>query len=138
MNKRVQKLIVSTCLAAGLTLAAGASTGTDHGFFWQCYVSGGSGSISFPGAGQYPGNFQANWSNVGDIVAGKGWNPGSVRVVNYNCGYISGSYNNFSIYGWTTSPLIEYYVCELGSVASGSAIGTFSSDGHNYTVYKHQ
>ena len=59
-----------------------ASTGTDHGFYWQCYVSSGSGSISFPGAGTYPGNFAVNWSNVGDIVAGKGWNPGSARVVN--------------------------------------------------------
>ncbi len=114
------------------------STGSDHGYFYQCYVSSGSGSISFPQAGTYAGNFQANWSNVGDIVAGKGWNPGSVRVVNYNCGSLTGSYNNFSVYGWTTSPLIEYYVCELGSVASGSAIGTLSSDGHNYTVYKHQ
>ena len=129
-------------LLAGLVIASApqsnASTGTDHGFFWQCYVSGGSGSISFPGAGTYPGNFAVNWSNVGDIVAGKGWNPGSVRVVNYNCGALSGSFNNFSVYGWTTNPLIEYYVCEMGSVVSGSQIGSLSSDGHNYNVYKHQ
>jgi endo-1,4-beta-xylanase len=115
-----------------------ASTGTDHGFFWQCYVSGGSGSISFPGAATYPGNFAVSWTNVGDIVAGKGWNPGSARVVNYNCGALTGSFNNFSVYGWTTSPLIEYYVCEMGSVASGSLIGSLSSDGRNYNVYKHQ
>jgi endo-1,4-beta-xylanase len=115
-----------------------ASTGNDHGFFWQCYVSGGSASISFPQASKYPGNFAVTWSNVGDVVAGKGWNPGSSHSIGYNIGSLNGSYNNFSIYGWTTNPLIEYYVCEKGSVASGSVINSISSDGHTYNFYKHQ
>jgi len=131
-----QGLLLASLIVA--SVHANASTGTDHGYFWQCYVSSGSGSISFPQAGKYAGNFQATWSNVGDIVAGKGWNPGSARTVNYNIGSLSGSYNNFSIYGWTTNPLIEYYVCEKGSVASGTAVGSLSSDGRTYTVYKHQ
>jgi len=116
------------------------STGTDHGYFYQCYVSSGSGSISFPQAGTYAGNFAASWSNVGDIVAGKGWNPGSSnRTVNYNCGSLTGSYNFFGVYGWTTNPLIEYYVCELGSVTyAATYIGSVTSDGHSYGVYKHQ
>src|SRR6478609_11935411 len=76
------------------------STGTDHGYFYQCYVSSGSGSISFPQAGTYAGNFAASWSNVGDIVAGKGWNPGSSsRTIHYNVGAVSG-YNFFGVYGW--------------------------------------
>jgi endo-1,4-beta-xylanase len=116
------------------------STGNDHGYFWQCYVSGGSGSISFPQAGTYAGNFAASWSNVGDIVAGKGWNPGSSsRTINYNCGALTGSYNFFGIYGWTTNPLIEYYVCELGSITyAATNVGSVSSDGHNYGLWKHQ
>lgn len=114
-----------------------ASTGTDHGFFWQNYVSGGSSTISFPNANQYPGNFAVSYSNVGDVVAGKGWNPGSSHSIGYNVGNISGSFNNFGIYGWTTSPLIEYYVTEFGNV-SGTVVNTISSDGHNYTFSKHQ
>jgi endo-1,4-beta-xylanase len=114
------------------------STGTDHGYWWQCYVSSGSGSISFPSAGTYAGNFAVSWSSIGDIVAGKGWNPGSNRTINYNCGALSGQYKNFGVYGWTTSPLIEYYVCEKGSVATGSVISSISSDGHTYNFYKHQ
>ena len=114
-----------------------ASTGTDHGYFWQCYVSSGNGSISFPSAGTYPGNFAVSWSNIGDIVAGKGWNPGSSHSIGYNCGALTGQYKNFGIYGWTTNPLIEYYVTEMGNV-SGSYINTISSDGHNYNFYKHQ
>jgi len=110
------------------------SSGTTNGFFWQCYFTTGSATITQGSAG----NFSSTYSNVGDVVVGKGYNPGSAGTRGYNVGALSGSYNNIGIYGWTTSPLIEYYVTEFGSVASGSAINTVSSDGHTYTFYKHQ
>jgi endo-1,4-beta-xylanase len=125
-----------------LTSAAGleAATGWDHNFYWQNYVSSGSSNISFPSAGTYPGNFAVSYSNVGDVVAGKGWNPGSSsRVINYNIGALSGSYNFVGVYGWTTNPLIEYYVCELGSITyAAQNVGSVSSDGRNYSLWKHQ
>jgi len=116
------------------------SIGTDHGYYYQCYVSSGSGSISFPNADEYAGNFAASWSNVDDIVAGKGWTNGSSsRTINYNCGALTGDYNFFGVYGWTTSPLIEYYVCEMGSITwSATNVGSVYSDGHTYGLYKHQ
>ena len=138
MSTRVQKLFLSAVLAGCVTMATRASTGTDHGYWWQLYFVGGSASISFPSAGTYAGNFAVTWNNVSDVVAGKGWNPGSSHSIGYNIGSLNGSYNNFSVYGWTTSPLIEYYVCEKGSVASGSVINSISSDGHTYNFYKHQ
>ncbi|WP_448701955.1 glycoside hydrolase family 11 protein [Mucilaginibacter sp. AW1-3] len=110
------------------------SSGTSGGFFWQCYFTTGSASITQGSAG----NFSSTYSNVGDVVVGKGYNPGSAGTRGYNVGALSGSYNNVGIYGWTTSPLIEYYVTEFGSVATGSVINTISSDGHNYNFYKHQ
>lgn len=119
--------------AAGLK-----KTGTDHGYFYSLYVSGGSANITFPNAGTYAGNFAISYSGVNDVVGGKGWNPGSARTVNYNIGSLSGSYNFVGVYGWTTNPLIEYYVCEKGSVANGGVINSVSSDGHTYNFYKHQ
>ncbi len=113
-------------------------TGTDHGYFYSLYVSGGSANITFPNAGTYAGNFAITYSGVNDVVGGKGWNPGSARTINYNIGSLSGSYNFVGVYGWTTNPLIEYYVCEKGSVANGSVINSISSDGHTYNFYKHQ
>jgi len=133
----MKKLILSALMAGGITMAANASTGYDHGYYWQLYVSGGSASISFPGAGSYPGNFACSWNGVSDVVAGKGW-QGGPRSVNYNCGAMSGSFNNFGAYGWTTGPLVELYVCEMGSVANGSYMGSVSSDGHSYSIYHHQ
>src|SRR3569833_514182 len=114
---------------------ASGGTGTDQGNYWSLYYSGGYATQTFPNAGTYPGNFQLNWSGVGDVVGGKGWNPGGYRTMNYNVGVING-YNFFGCYGWTTSPLIEYYVCELGSVTyNATYVGSLSSDGHNYAVY---
>lgn len=116
-----------------------AGTGSDHGYFWTLYREGGSGSISFPNAGTYAGNFAISYSNVNDIVGGKGWNPGSSsRTIGYNIGALSGSYRFVGVYGWTTNPLIEYYVAEKGSAAGGTNVGTVSSNGHTYSLYKQQ
>jgi endo-1,4-beta-xylanase len=143
VTSAVRRVLPQGLLLAGLIVAsaaANAATGTDHGFFWQNYVSGGSSNISFPQAGTYPGNFAVTYSNVGDVVAGKGWNPGSSsRTIGYNIGALSGSYNFVGVYGWTTNPLIEYYVCELGSVTwSATNVGSVTTDGHTYGLWKHQ
>src|SRR6185312_16460358 len=95
-------------------------TGTDHGFFYSLFTSGGSSTMTFPSASQFPGNYAITWSGVNDVVGGKGWNPGSARTVGYNVGAASG-YNSISVYGWTTNPLVEYYICELGSLFTGNA-----------------
>jgi endo-1,4-beta-xylanase len=108
--------------------------GTNNGYFWSLYREGGSASITF-GSG---GNFAISYSNVNDVVGGKGWNPGSARTIGYNVGALSGSYNFVGIYGWTTNPLIEYYVAEMGSVTGGTYINNVSSDGHSYSFYKQQ
>jgi endo-1,4-beta-xylanase len=108
--------------------------GTVNGWFWSLYREGGSASISH-GSG---GNFAISYSNVNDVVGGKGWSTGAARTIGYNVGALSGSYNFVGIYGWTTNPLIEYYVAEKGSMNGGTSLGTVSSDGHTYSVYKSQ
>ena len=122
--------------ANGLKKTAG--TGSDHGYFWSLYQEGGSASITFPSAGTYAGNFAISYSNVNDVVGGKGWSTGSSRNIGYNIGSVSGSYNFVGVYGWTTGPLIEYYVAELGSATGGTYVNSVSSDGHSYSFYKQQ
>jgi endo-1,4-beta-xylanase len=99
------------------------------------------------------------WSNVGDFTAGKGWQPGSNK-----CGFIdccrlllltvcrrpitfSGSYNpgssggSLAVYGWSKSPLVEYYIMEdfpSPPTYGLTQVGTLTSDGSSYTFYKHQ
>jgi len=143
VSSRLQQLTIPALVAVGcLTTAANAQvhnngTGTDHGYYYSLYSSGGSATMTFPGAGTYPGNYAITWSGVNDVVGGKGWQTGSAQNIGYNVGAASG-YNNISIYGWTTNPLVEYYICEFGSVVNGTFKGSVSSDGHNYNTYEHQ
>ena len=109
-------------------------TGTNNGFFWSLYREGGSATLTNGSAG----NFSITYNNVTDVVGGKGWNPGSARNIGYNIGSLTGSYNFVGVYGWTTSPLIEYYVAEKGSIVAGTQVNTVSSDGNTYSFYKHQ
>src|SRR5665213_769854 len=131
-------LVALVAMAGCATVAAAQTvynngTGTNQGFYYSLYSSGGSATMTF--SSQYAGNYAINWSNVNDVVGGKGWNPGGYRTVGYNVGAANG-YNNISVYGWTTSPLVEYYICEFGSVVAGSYKGNVSSDGHSYNTYE--
>ena len=139
---QVKRVVLCGLAVAGLaTITASAQTvngngtGTNNGFYYSLYSSGGSATMTLGSAG----NYAINWSGVNDVVGGKGWNPGSAQAISYNVGSASG-YNNISIYGWLTNPLVEYYICELGSLYTGNAQfkGTVSSDGHNYNTYEHQ
>ncbi|KAI8942037.1 hypothetical protein NX059_000142 [Plenodomus lindquistii] len=114
-----------------------AGTGTNNGFFYSFWTDG-RGSVTYNnGAG---GAYDVQWSNVGNFVAGKGWNPGSPsRNVTYTGTWTAGSVNSYiSLYGWTRNPLIEYYIVEsFGSYDPSSAAskkGTVTSDGGTYTI----
>ncbi|MGB0062825.1 MAG: glycoside hydrolase family 11 protein [Terracidiphilus sp.] len=140
---RVQLIIAAAIAitAIGVTTAASAQTvsgngtGTNNGFYYSLYSSGGSATMTLGTAG----NYAITWSGVSDVVGGKGWNPGSAQVIGYNVGSASG-YNTISIYGWLTSPLVEYYITEFGSLYTADATekGSVTSDGHTYTTWEHQ
>jgi len=136
-------LLLALIMAGCTTIAAHAQTvynngtGTNCGYYYSLYTSGGSSTMTFNSSCPYGGgNYAISWSNVNDVVGGKGWNPGSAQTIGYNVGSASG-YNNISIYGWTTNPLVEYYICEFGSVVNGTYKGSVSSDGNNYNTYEH-
>ena len=138
------RVFLSALVTAGcVTSVANAQTiynngsGTNNGYYYVLYSSGGSATMTFPQASKYPGNFQIVWTNVNEMVGGKGWIMGSGQTIGYSVSYLTG-YNNVSVYGWTTNPLVEYYICEFGTVVAGTYKGSFSSDGHTYSTYEHQ
>lgn len=112
--------------------------GTNNGFFYSYWKSGGTVTMTL-GSG---GNYAVSWNTSGDFTCGKGWNPGSARTVGYNCGsYSNSGGGSLSVYGWTTSPLLEYYIVETWGSSrpvSGTYMGSISSDGGTYDIYHHQ
>lgn len=108
--------------------------------FYTNYISNAEGCIDTKNGN---GAYSTSWSlkKGGNYVAGKGWSKGSSsRKVGYNAGAFSTDGTNFlSLYGWTKDALIEYYVVDAWGdyrPAYGESLGTVSSDGGTYDIYK--
>lgn len=115
-----------------------SQTGTHGGFYFTHWTDGGGSACMTLGAN---GNYSYSWSNTGNFVGGKGWSTGSsTRVIGYNAGVYSPSGNSYlTLYGWTTSPLVEYYVVDSwGSwrPPGATSVGTVTSDGGTYDLYR--
>ncbi|KAI9705754.1 MAG: hypothetical protein M1820_005002 [Bogoriella megaspora] len=113
-----------------------SSTGTNNGFYYSWWTDGGASATYTNGpAGQY----SVTWQNGGNLVGGKGWNPGAARAINFNADYRPNGNSYLSVYGWTTGPLIEYYIVEnFGTYNPATGLtkkGTVTSDGSTYDIY---
>jgi len=125
--------------ASAATTICSNKTGTTSGMYYQMWSNGqGSACITLNSATSY----STTWSGIGDFVAGVGWSKGSGRTVTYSGSmHASGGSTRVSLYGWSTNPLVEYYVMESynGSApGSGTFKGQITSDGGTYKIYEHQ
>ena len=151
-RRRTRLLIGGACAvilaAAGVALTTPAlaatqicsnQTGNNGGMYYQMWTAGqGSACITLNSSNSY----STSWSGIGDFVAGVGWNPGSTQSISYSGSLnATGGTNLVSLYGWSTNPLVEYYVIDnyVGSPNyAGQNMGTMTSDGGTYTIIKHQ
>ncbi|KAG6834788.1 hypothetical protein H0H93_007373, partial [Arthromyces matolae] len=119
------------------TTITSSTTNTQDGFFYSFWMQNSAGATMDVENG---GKYSLTWTAASEnVVGGLGWNPGSAQIINYS-GTFSPSGNGYlSVYGWTTSPLIEYYIVEsYGTYNPGSAatlLGTVTSDGSSYDIY---
>ncbi|KAL4966403.1 glycoside hydrolase family 11 protein [Aspergillus stella-maris] len=113
-----------------------SSTGTSNGYYYSFWTDGGGDVTYTNGDG---GSYTVEWSDVGNFVGGKGYNPGSSNAISFS-GTFSPSGNGYlSVYGWTQNPLIEYYIVEsygdYNPGTAGTQQGTVESDGATYDIY---
>jgi hypothetical protein len=119
-----------------------------NGYSYQLWSNGtGSGAMTIYGV---DAQFSATWSNVGDFLARVGLGFDETKTYS-QIGTIGadfaeaktgsgGSFSFIGIYGWSVSPLHEYYIVEdwFGSRPSpGTIMGTITVDGGVYDVGTH-
>ncbi|KAJ6454385.1 endo-1,4-beta-xylanase [Mycena sanguinolenta] len=122
----------------------GPGQGTFDGFFWQNFVAGSFDVVFTNIAG---GQYEVQWDGSGDFVVGQGFNPGTTnRVMTFSASWEPNpaSASILSVYGWSTNPLVEYYINEeandfnIGTANPGTTHkGTIFSDGSTYDIYEH-
>jgi len=137
-------------LTGGTQHCSSNATGTTNGFAYSIWSSGSGGCITTYGAGAA---FKATWNNSGDFLAGMGfqWNEtkkydqyGTVSAdYSYTKTGSAGGWSYIGIYGWSNSPLIEFYIVDdwFGSNppnGGGTQKGTLDVDGATYKIYTHQ
>jgi endo-1,4-beta-xylanase len=135
--------------AASVTLAGTAqaeadrtvtsnTTGTHNGYFFSYWKDSGNVTMTLGAGGQYG----VQYSGINNTVVGKGWKPGSSHTVNYSGTWSTSGNGYLALYGWTTNPLIEYYVVEnYGSYnpsTGAQRLGSVTTDGSTYDIYRTQ
>jgi len=147
MKKQLRKPSGITILITGViflfsSTGIGAQTicsndqGSQGGYTYEYWKDNGTGCMTL-GTG---GTFSVEWSNIGNLLARKGLRPGGSNVViNYGANYQPSGNSYLCVYGWTTSPLVEYYIVESwGSWRPPGATskGTVTTDGGTYEIYE--
>ena len=125
----------STCTEATKTVSNNG-TGKHCGYTYEYWKDSGSGTLALKADG-----FSVDWSGVNDLLGRKGMRPGSGSlVVNYDANYQPNGNSYLCVYGWTRNPLVEYYIVDSWGnwrpPGGQGHVGTVSSDGGTYDIYK--
>ncbi|ORY60784.1 glycoside hydrolase [Pseudomassariella vexata] len=125
-------------LSARADTFTSSSTGTSNGFYYSFWTDG-SGDVTYTNGDA--GEYSITWTgDNGNFVGGKGFNPGAYsKSIAFSGSYNPDGNSYLSVYGWTRSPLIEYYIVESYGTynpgSGGTEKGTVTCDGSSYTIY---
>jgi hypothetical protein len=138
-----------TPLSGGSQHCSSNAQGNVGSYSWTIWSSGSGGCVTPYGVGAA---FKATWNNSGDFLARVGLGLGSNKTYDkfgtFSADFAEtktgtgGGFSYVGIYGWSVSPLVEYYIVDDWFSGhpnpGGTKLGTLSVDGGTYDIYKHQ
>lgn len=132
--------VVPICLAQRVAAQSITTNqiGSQGGYTYEYWKDEGTGSMTLGPEGA----FSVSWRNIGNLLARKGLRPGSKdQTVTYSAIYQPVGNSYLGVYGWFTSPLVEYYIVDSWGTwrpPGGVSAGTVTSDGGTYDLYRTQ
>jgi endo-1,4-beta-xylanase len=133
---------ISLATAAAQTICSNA-TGSNEGYVYELWHDEGSTCITLNSGGA----FSCEWSNVGNMLTRKGVRFDRTQThqeigdmtVDYGCTYQAEGNVYTGVYGWTTDPLVEYYIIDSWGDSrppDAESKGTITVDGGVYDIYE--
>lgn len=138
----IQLLTPYEVVKAGQVLYNNA-TGVEDGYNYELWKDYGTTSMTLNGGGA----FSCSWSDIGNALFRKGVKWDSTKTyqqlgnisIDYSCNYQPNGNSYLCVYGWTRSPLVEYYIVESWGTwrpPGASSKGQITVDGGTYDVYE--
>jgi len=137
------QLITPAITAEAATVLTENKTGTQDGYNYELWKDYGTTSMTLNSGG----TFDCSWSNIGNALFRKGIKFDCTKTysqlgnitVNYGVNYQPNGNSYLCVYGWSRSPLVEYYIVESWGTwrpPGATAKGTITVDGGTYEVYE--
>ena len=118
--------------------------GTYDGHYYEFYRDAGNGTMTL----REGGSFYCSWNNVFNIWFRRGLKfdnskthqeLGYIRM-GYSCDFLSVGNSFLGVYGWTTNPMVEFYIIDSwGTWRPPGDVGfkgTITVDGYTYDVFE--
>ena len=143
----VSALMIASSIPTVASAADQQTRGNVGGYDYEMWNQNGQGQVSMePGAG----SFTCSWSNIENFLARMGKNYDSQGknykeigniVLTYDVEYTPRGNSYMCVYGWTKSPLVEYYIVEgwgdwRPPGNDGENKGTVTLNGNTYDIRK--
>ena len=136
--------ILTEFINCGTTLTSN-KIGTIDGYSYELWKDSGNTYMQLLGGGK----FSCSWSSINNALfrigkkfdCTKTWKQLGTITVKYKVDYKPNGNSYLCVYGWSKSPLIEYYIVDSWGTwrpPGGNSLGTVNIDGGTYDIYVSQ